>query len=240
MKLIFPMATGTLMLTVLAASSWAQEWSGSATLQAMLPVNEFQENTSDVSGGFGLQGGYRFSNTPLYLGAEFNVAIMGVDSRTVPLSDNVNVNVDVDTTHVMGQFLAVSRLIAPSGTFRPYVELMGGGNFFNSTTVVSDRSDGDPIATDDETHSASAWTYGAGVGALYRVFSNDAPNRSSEEMELSEGYVLFSVRYFSGAEAEYMSSGSVVVDGNDNSVTYNKKTSPIEQWAVSIGFQGRF
>lgn len=71
------------------------------------------------------------------------------------------------------------------------------------------------------------------------MFVNDGRNNSDDDVDLKEGYILLSVRYFSGAEAVYMSSGSVIVD-DDNSVTYNKKRSPIEQWSVSVGFHGRF
>ncbi len=231
--------SGLWICCALSAYAGADELSGSLVGQVVFPTEQFRENTSVASGGLGLQGGYRFGDTPIYLGGEFNVTYMGTDSRTVAWSSTIpDLKVDVETQHAMAQVLLVNRLIAPSGVFRPYVEALGGLNLFSSVTSVNDRGDGDEVASDD-THNSAAWTYGAGAGVLYRLFEGHEPSEDSEESNIRDGYLVASLRYFSGTEAEYMTAGSVTQDEN-NDVKYDKKTSPIEHWTFSIGFQGTF
>ena len=190
----------------------AQSWHANFNFITGFPQNEFGDNVDNVGLGGGGAAGYHLGVNPIMVGAEFSFMIYGSETRRVPVIITIpDVTVDVQTSNniFLGHFFV--RLQSNQGVFRPYLEgLIGLHNLFTETQIKNGT--GNEVIAKSTNQKDSAFSYGAGGGAMIRV--------SKIDKDVKEVFVNFRVRYLFGGEADYLSfrreNGQVSIDFNNS------------------------
>ena len=177
------------------------------SLYSAIPINEFADNTDAF--GFGLKGAFYIPlspKIPVYLGIGFGGLIFGSNSQYInenlvisagsTVIGTIPVNLEARTNNWMLNGLLSLRYQVPLEYVQPYVDLIGGGSYLYTRTVLYDRSS-KKIFTSDESgvinsktlESSFTYNYGAGAGFLIRL---------AEQVYLNVG-----AAYLRGSKAEY-------------------------------------
>ncbi len=172
-----------------------------------IPVNQFADNTDAL--GFGLKGSFYFPmspKTPLYFGIGFGGMIFGSNGKYInenlvissgsTVIGTIPVNLEARTNNWMLNGLLSVRYQVPLEYVQPYVDLIGGGSYLYTRTVLYDRSD-KGIFTNSEDREInsrtleSSFTYNFGAGAGFLI-------RLTDEVYLNVGGA-----YLRGGRAKY-------------------------------------
>ncbi len=203
--------------------------SAGANILLGFPMNEFKENVKRTGFGGSLQFLLRNPSPqyPYSLGLNVGYINYGMESRREPFSSTIpDVTVDVDRTNNIVDFHLLAQIIPPTGSVRPYLELLFGGSYiFTETTIKS--SGHDDVASSNN-FDDWAWSYGGGAGFLINLISFDNPAN-----KVSSVYLDFKVRYLYGTEAEYLKEGSVII--NNGQVIYEVSKSKTDLLTANIG-----
>lgn len=152
-----------------------------------IPINAYADNTDAL--GFGLKGAFYmpFSpRVPLYFGIGFGGLIFGSNGQFInenlvisagsTVIGTIPVNLEARTNNWMLNGLLSVRYKAPLEYVQPYVDLIGGGSYLYTRTVLYDRSNRGIFTTNenDEINSRTlessfTYNYGAGAGFLIRL-----------------------------------------------------------------------
>jgi hypothetical protein len=202
------------------------------------PQGEFKENVDRA--GFGISGEVLFFNPSEILRFGFGLDIgylnYGNESRQEPFSSTIpDVVVDVDRSNNLVNFHLLFQIAPPSGSFRPYAELLFGGAYLFTETSINSR--GTEEVASNTNFDDFAWNYGVGGGLLINLYSPDQPEGSFEAL-----YLDLKVRYLLGTEAEYLKEGSVIIE-NGNAyydVSRSKTDLLIAQLGVMVYFNTFF
>jgi hypothetical protein len=119
----------------------------------------------------------------------------------------------------------------PSGSFRPYLELLFGGAYLFTETSINSR--GNEEVASSTNFDDFAWNYGAGGGLLINLYSPENSEGNFEALFLD-----LKVRYLFGTEAEYLKEGSIVIQ-NGNAyydVSKSKTDLLLAQLGVMVSF----
>lgn len=147
-------------------------------LQFAVPVGDFADEI-DRNLGYGgnLGGVWNPSRTSNFfqLGLDLGINYMGKDKREInglPLKTTAT----LITTHL------VTRLrVQTDASVKPYVDLLGGGKFFSTTTKYNNDIFDTLLDVEDESvfadQTKGVWSYGAGLGFSFRKQSFGADLR---------------------------------------------------------------
>ncbi|REL37801.1 hypothetical protein DYD21_08450 [Rhodohalobacter sp. SW132] len=219
----------------------AQELTVGLNGQLAIPQNEFSESINTLGGGLNLNGHYRFANSPVGLGLDFNFINFGSDSRDEAFSTTIpDLRVRVENQYNLIQLMMQAKVQRQDGIFRPFAEGLAGFNYFFTETSIRDRRDSgaDPIASDTNFEDF-AFAWGGGAGLKIRVF--DLRDQQADERwfeNISAGYINIGVRYLNGSQAEYLKEGSITIE--NGSVSFDTLQSRTDMIMVQLGFVIRF
>jgi hypothetical protein len=194
------------------------------------PMKEFQDNVKRTGFGGNLQ--VLLTNPtkhyPYSFGFDVGYLNYGWESRSEPFSSTIpDVAVDVNRTNNIINFHFLAQIIPPSGSIRPYLEILLGGSYIYTETTINSWDSGEQVASSNN-FDDWAWSYGAGGGILFEV----VPGKKLDS-RLGSIFLDLKVRYLNGTEAEYLKEGSVIVRRDD--VTYEVSKSKTDLLTVSLG-----
>jgi hypothetical protein len=208
-----------------------------AALVISTPRGEFDDNTDT---GFGFTGTYVRSISPnrvVGIGLSGSFLGYGSTSRRVPLSNTIpDILVDVETSNNTAFVLGVFEVRIP-GSFQPYLQALGGGGFFYTTTSLRDTRN-DQVILSDTNQSDGTWVWGGGGGLRFRVWEGrpeDEEGARQIDPSRSRAYVDVGARYLNGNEVEYLKEGSLVTDDGEFDIDPRLARSEIEVVQYQIG-----
>ena len=165
---------------------------------------------------------------------------------------------DVTTTNDLVAGHLFLRLQPSGGFFQPYVEGLVGFHYLSTSTSVSDQGDDSEAIASTKHLSDFTFSYGAGVGVMFRVWQPSADfdpekdlglNSDSEDQEtdgvrgeaaeeedkvkLESVGIFLDVRYLRGGEADYLKEGSIMIE--DGRVRYDVRHSRTDMVIFRIG-----
>ncbi|HYO45791.1 MAG TPA: hypothetical protein VEY33_03800, partial [Gemmatimonadota bacterium] len=165
-RLAFAVVPTLVAIALVPAATLAQpEGANQATAALVIstPRGEFDDNTDT---GFGFTGTYLRSISPnrvVGIGLSGSFLGYGSTSRRVPLSNTIpDILVDVETSNNTAFVLGVFEVRIP-GSFQPYLQALGGGGFFYTTTSLQDTRT-DQVILSDTNQSDATWVWGGGGG----------------------------------------------------------------------------
>lgn len=230
------------LLALLPSTALAQiEGANQATaaLAISTPRGQFDDNTDT---GFGFTGAYVrsvTSNRVVGIGLSGTFLSYGSTSRRVPLSTTIpDITVDVETSNNTVFLLGLLEIRVP-GTFQPYVQAVGGGGFFYTTTSLENTRTDETILSDTN-QSDATWVWGGGGGVRFQVWEGrpdpeEATRRPDRPRSLPRAYVDVGARYLKGNEVEYLKEGSLVTDDGEFDIDPRLARSEIEAVQYQIG-----
>ncbi len=186
--------------------------SGLFSLDGMLlyPRGAFAENLTKVGLGLSADLGYAPQRLPLAMGLTGSYAFYGSTSMDVPVSGLGSTRyVGMTATNRIVTLNLFLRVQPEDGAFRPFFEGLVGMHILWTSSSVDDEEDEDLGFSGDTFLSDAAFSYGAGGGIDFRVYSGAGTNGSYGEL-----YVSARVRYLYGGEAEYLDDESISFDSN--------------------------
>ena len=190
---------------------------GGLNFNVGVPVGPFADNIEDPGYGGNLFLGTQIGASPVVLGLDLGFLIYGRDERQVGLSTTVPIAVDLITTNSIFQPHAVLRLQPLQGSFRPYVEAVGGFKYLFTRTRVENRgssnNDDDEIASETN-FDDFAWSGGGGAGVDVMVYR---PPAGAQKQSSFRGVSLhLGGQYLFGQEAEYVAEGGLEDENGNN------------------------
>lgn len=228
----------TSLAVLLLFSTKLMAQSGGVNFTLGFPENEFKDNLKRTGVGLSLEGLLigPSESSPFGIGLNFGFLNYGYETRRAPFSYTIpDVTVDVERTNNISNFHLLFRIAPALSNVKPYLDLLFGGAYlYTDTKVVSTRK-GEEVASSTNFEDW-AWSYGAGAGIMFRVLNNyNAPDQ-----EMSSLYVDFKVRYLMGSRAEYLKEGSIVVNTQNGTLTYNTSRSETDMITVHLGVVAYF
>jgi len=208
--------------------------------QAGIPTGDFRKNTS--ANGFGVYLSAYFplirDNIPLYYGLELGTMnygsinshirqVVNVNTGMANFTIPLNYSVYTRSNILSGHF--VLRLIAPTSTVRPYLDLMVGTRYIYTYSWVSNGSSSSNVLLQKTLADDLIFSYGPGIGIQY-----------------GEGILRFDFRtaYLFGGEAEYLDrdalqqatiqNGGIQVVVNPNATGSNNYSSTINYTNLTV------
>ncbi len=192
------------------------------------PQGEFKDHVSRT--GLGIGGELLFptvAGSPVNWG--FNLVFMnyGDETRRAPWSYTIpDLTVDVNRQNNLVAGHAVIRIAPPSPLFKPYLDLMAGGQYIWTQTSVKSRSSATNLdVASDQNFSDWAFSYGAGAGIMFSVYNEMGTNVMID----------IKARYLLGTKAEYLTEGDVIVNTTNGTVQYNTRKSKTDLLFAQIG-----
>ncbi len=227
-----------LLISVLVFAVEISAQSAGGGLMLGFPQGEFKDNINRL--GFGVSGQALFFNpseeTPFGFGLDIGYLNYGSESREEPFSRTIpDVYVDVNRTNNLVNFHLLFHISPPSGTVRPYLELLFGGAYLFTETSIKSR--GDEEVASSTNFDDFAWNYGAGGGLLINLYSPENSEGNFEALFLD-----LKVRYLFGTEAEYLKEGSIVIQNGNAYYDVSKSKTDLlfAQLGVMVSFNSFF
>jgi len=215
------------LILVVSFSSNLNAQQAGINLSLAFPQGEFGEEIDNL--GYGLSGEFMFLSpkplSPFGIGVNLGYYVYGSESRDEPMWNIPEVSLQVDRTNSLANFHLVFELGLPTGTIRPYVQGLFGGEYLFTETSVKNENNQEEFASSTN-FDDWAWSYGVGGG--FSVLLGGDPIT-----ELGAIYLDFKGRYLFGSEAEYLKEGSVEVNGQQ--VTYHPSKSKTDMLTAHIG-----
>ncbi len=220
---------GLFLIFITAMSLNLSAQSAGGGLMLGFPQGEFKDNIDRL--GFGASGQVLFFNPsaalPFGFGLDIGYLNYGSESRQEPFNSNIpDVVVDVNRSNNLVNFHFLFQIAPPSGSVRPYAELLFGGAYLFTETSVNSQGTEEIASTTN--FDDFAWNYGVGGGLLINLYSPEVPEGNFEAL-----YLDLKVRYLMGTEAEYLKEGSVNIQ--DGHVYYNVSKSKTDLLITQLG-----
>lgn len=217
------------LLIILCSKNYSQTAGGSFVIG--VPQNEFKENVDNLGYGIELHGTFwkPEKKRPVTLGLNFGYMVYGMENDTRPLSHTIpDVLVDVSRQNSIVNFHLLLQVAPFTGTWRPYLEGLAGGNYiYTSTEVTSQHSWGDDENIAESTNFDDfSWSFGVGGGWLIRLKENPDDHGTL--------YLNLKCRYMWGMRAQYLAEGDIETYDNGR-VTYNLHESKTDLFTINIG-----
>ncbi|MEM1044100.1 MAG: hypothetical protein AAGI91_15930 [Bacteroidota bacterium] len=209
---------------LLSAPAAAQSTYLGLSVEGGVPFDDFEEQLDDVGIGVSGQVLFHAGVVPVAVGLDGGVLTYGQQAQPLPAQiDGQSAFLgEVETTNRISHLYGVLRLVPNGGAVRPYIDALGGFNYFR-TRVRSEQEvflvDGgdlldlgsDAVVGRNVTSSTVlddfALSYGAGAGLLIRLADGD-DNGTPFEAFLEVG-----ARYLFGEQARYVLDGVPTEDG---------------------------
>ncbi len=194
------------------------------------PQNEFGKNVDRV----GISGighfAYNFPESPFLVGLSFGVLMYGRNTREEPFSETIpDVMVDVTATNMVYLCHFFIRVQPLKGKLRPYLDGLLGFNVLSTDTRVKSQSWLGQGVVRSNIHNDLTLSYGAGAGLMIQVYSKERKRKEG----LFSVFIDLGARYLSGAKAEYLTEGSILVEGGQ--VIYDVTKSRTDLITTHIG-----
>jgi hypothetical protein len=181
------------------------------------PMNEFKDNMNRTGFGGSIEA-LLVKSGPASFGLNFGYLNYGNESRRERFSTTIpDVMVDVERTNNLVNFHLLFQIAPPLATFTPYAEGLFGGSYLFTETRIESRDEEVASSTNFDDF---AWSYGAGAGMLFHVYSNPTG-------EFADLYIDFKVRYLYGSEAEYLKPGSIVIENGQARYSVEKSKTDL-------------
>jgi hypothetical protein len=217
---------GLLIVPCLAGALSAQpRFQGGLNFAVGFPQGEFKQNTN--ADGYGLSGqfAYRLPETSFWIGANLGFLIYGSDTHEINYP-GAPVWVDVTTTNSILMGHLMFRIQSPEGSIRPYIDGLIGFNYlWTETKLQNQDNDEDNEIASSTNFDDSAWSYGAGAGIFFQVYS--PPENEDGTRPLDGVFVDVGIRYLRGTEAKYLIEGSITNFGNEWQYDVKKSVTDI-------------
>ncbi len=210
--------------------NYAQTVGGSFVIG--IPKNEFKANTDKLGYGLEIHGTFWEPNKqrPVTIGLNLGYLNYGRESQSRPLSHTIpDVRVDVNRNNSIANMHLLVQIAPFTGTWRPFLEVLGGGNYiFTTTEVKSERDWGNNENIAESTNFDDwSWSYGIGGGMLIKVWNN--PD------EKGTLYLNLKCRYLWSSESEYLTEGGIVINPANGAVDYYVNKSTTDLFTINIG-----
>ncbi|MDW7695505.1 hypothetical protein R9C00_27040 [Flammeovirgaceae bacterium SG7u.111] len=219
MKILF-----LIVIAILPLGLFGQAVNVNLGLVGAIPTNEFKEAVPSVW-GLGAAGNVLVQvkeTSPIYLGVDFNYIVYGTETNQEDMYVDGNLEeVDVTRNNNMIGFHFVGRVLPDVDLpVQPYGELMFGGKYIYTRSVIkSDRYE-DKLGADTE---VSDWAISYGGSAGVNIF-------------LVQGlYLDLKLTYLAGGEAEYLTRKSVTYDEKNEQLVFDVKRSKTDLFLPHIG-----
>jgi hypothetical protein len=224
----------TLLLLSFAVTAAAQpRFQAGGFFSLAYPQNDFKKNIDNIGIGGSGQFAYRLGQSPFLVGLVGGFWIYGSDTYETTLIPSAPVWVDVTTTNSIIAFDLLFRVQPQTGPVRPYLDLLGGFNWFNTSTSIKAQNDDEDIASSNNLNDA-AWGWGFGGGLMFRVYNGTARGR---EDGLDAVSVDLGVRSMRGGEAEYMKEGGIeALDNGKFKYDIRKSETDLVTWHIGVNF----
>jgi hypothetical protein len=188
----------------------------------LFPVGAFNDHVSQNGFGLGLYYGKRAGNGPFFFGLELSLNIYGYVHRHEYLEGIPEVRVDVDTLNNIGQGLLFVRLQPRTGKVVTYIEGLAGISYIWTETSISGHEYPWNEISSDTNFDAVTVTAGAGTGVSIRLNRSRVRESGRRRADI---YLDFKVRYMAGGRAKYLKQGSIVVEGDQFTYTYEQSAT---------------
>lgn len=212
------------LLLVLAAPVAAQSTYLGLTVEGGVPFDDFEERLDDVGVGVSGQLLIHAGAVPVAIGLDGGMLSYGRQAEALPAQiDGQSAFLgQVETSNRISHLYAVLRLVPNSGAFRPYLDALGGFNYFSTRmrfeqeVYLVDGGDfidlgSDAVVGRQVTSSTVlddfALSYGAGAGVLIRLADGD------DDGTPFEAFLEVGARYLFGERARYIRDGGMLDDG---------------------------
>ena len=201
------------------------------------PKNEFSDNVENNGYGVNFNFGYTIPQSPLTIGLDAGFLIYGRETRRERFSLTIpDVTVEVTRSNNIVPIHLYMRLSPPSGPVLPYAEGLIGLSYLFTETSIKDEDEFDEEIASSKNLEDVAFNYGGGGGLLIQVYKREEDRRSRREDDdnkLHSVYINLSLRYMKGGEAEYLTEGSIEIEGGN--VFYDVRQSRTDMVMAKIG-----
>lgn len=227
MKKLITLLTLLFTINLVYAQNESETTSGEFWIGAQLitPMGSFKEKIERNLGYGGSLGGLwnpSKRNNFFQVGAEIGVLYFGKDKKTI---DDINIKTTntVILTHLIMRFR-----IQTTSNIRPYIDIIGGGKFF-STTTKYDNDFLDTLADIENQdifgeQTNTAWSYGTGIG-----FSKINVDNVGLDIKLV---------YMRGSQTKYIAPENFFQDTNGDFFYENQDVNSTDMLSLSISFIG--
>ena len=231
----FSLAAGIMILLFAQSTLAGDRFQASMNFLMGYPQQDFRTNVDRTFYGLSGEFFYQLSRSPFSVGVSLEYLNYGSETRLEPFSYDIpDVLVDVTTRNSIFSLAAILRLSPVEGSFRPYVEALAGFNYLFTYTSVNDDGDWSEDIATTTNFDDSAFTYGAGAGAVVRALEVRSPQgRSVFSLNMEIG-----LRYYKGRTAEYLRQGSIRRDNGQ--VSFEPLVSATDLVKTHIGMVFRF
>ena len=195
-------------------------------LELAAPTGDFGDAVEDP--GFGIIAHYAYAvNSRFSLGLGADYVIYGSESRTesLPLVRDF----EVETSNNIAGFYLLGQLnLATGGSVIPYLEGRFGGHYLWTESKLKNAEwwDDDDVA-ETVNFDDFALQYGAGGGLKFRVSEGDGKDKPSI-------FVDAKVMLTRGGEAEYLTEGSITIDGNDTIFRPSESRTDLTRFELGV------
>lgn len=239
MKLQSAICLALFLSLCIISTGKAQEIQAGVDFRLGVPQGEFDQQLDHLGWGIGLNGGYRFPDTPVMLGLDFGFMNFGRDRREEPLSSTIpDLRVEVENSYNLVNGYLLLRFIPSEAAFRPFLDGLVGFNHFYTETVLRER--GRPGADDerlrDTNFKDTAFSYGFGGGVQIRLYKIPE-DQSAQGRGISPGAVYLSLqsRYILGREAEYLQEGSIEIEDGEAFYDVSRSKTDLLYFEIGVG-----
>lgn len=204
------------------------------SLNGGFPQGSFKNNVESNGFGFDAVIGYNLPRMPVTVGLNLGYINYGSSSRFESFSPNIpEVTVRVKTTNNILTTHLFTRLEAPVGPVKPYVDGLVGFNYLFTESKVTDDDFEEPIASTTNFDDA-AFSYGVGTGLKIKL----GESVNAENGRLARWYLDLKARYLLGGEAEYLREGSLQRSGS--TLIFDTRRSKTDLLTFGVGFSVEF
>jgi len=208
-----------------------------------VPLGDFNQNLENplMGPGVDLMFVVKLGKLPLIVGIGGGMLVYGGDWREadVFIPEFGTITLDVHNSYEMYRAYTFLRFSPfENSQIRPYIDANLGWVWMSSITSIPGPSYGDDTSVDIArvlNLSESAICYGVGAGLFLRVAGKRNHNKSGWKSEYG---IQFSIHYQHLPAIEYMSKGSVVVEGDE--VIHRIYESEVDFLKISLGFNINF
>lgn len=192
------------------------------------PQGEFGKQVDNL--GYGLSGDFLVLSpqpkSPFGIGLSLGYYVYGREISSEPWSHTIPwVTLDVEKTNNLLNFHVLFEIGLPTGSIRPYIQALFGGEYLYTQTSVSGEYEQETIASSTN-YDDWAWNYGAGGGILILLGGDPIT-------EMGAIYLDIRGRYLFGSEATYLKEGDMqVINGN---LYYSPSKSKTDMITAHIG-----
>lgn len=209
-------------------STSAQSFQVGIDFTTVMPRGEFNDNVDNNGYGVGGQFLYRLPRSPFLVGVDAAFANYGTERRRESLSSTIpELEIQVRTTNNIGWVHALLRAQPQTGRVRPYLDgLVGLKHFYTQTSINSDFSNETLAASTNSRDTALSYGIGGGV----QIHLADLTRRSQIVLDTK-------LRYLRGGEAIYLRRGSIIREGGEVILDFQRSRTDVLSLQVGVTFR---